>query len=124
MSFAHTAITVRDLDRSIEFYTRWLGLELVSRREIPTNKAEIVFLKDPGNQAMLELTHWQEKKDWTEGDELDHLAYRIPDVSDLVHRVSEAGVKVAREPYSLPGSDSKLAFILDPNGIWIELIEG
>lgn len=124
-SFAHTSITVKDLETSLAFYQRWLGLELERRHKIPSNRAEIAFLKCPTTGTLLELTHWWDRTDadWTEGDELDHLAFHVEDVAALVKEARQAGVEIAKEPYNLPGSTSKLAFLLDPNGIWVELIE-
>jgi len=123
MSFAHTSITVRDMEVSIAFYERWLGMRLERRHPIKSNRADIAFLKDTDTGALLELTWWWDKQDWTEGDELDHLAFHVPDVAALVADAREAGVEIAKEPYSLPGSATTLAFLKDPNGIWIELIE-
>ena len=123
MSFAHTSITVRDMEVSIAFYERWLGMRLERRHPIKSNRADIAFLKDTDTDALLELTWWWDKQDWTEGDELDHLAFHVPDVAALVADARKAGVEIAKEPYSLPGSTTTLAFLKDPNGIWIELIE-
>lgn len=112
------------MDQSIRFYRDTLGLRLVSRREIPENKAEIAFVSgaDSDNIAM-ELTYWREKKDWTDGDQLDHIAFIVEDVPKSVEELRRKGVEIAKEPYSLGGSKSKIAFIKDPNGIWLELIE-
>ena len=123
MGFAHTSITVRDMVVSIAFYERWLGMRLERRHPIESNRADIAFLKDTDTDALLELTWWWDKQDWTEGDELDHLAFHVPDVAALVADAREAGVEIVKEPYSLPGSATTLAFLKDPNGIWIELIE-
>ena len=100
-------------------------MELDRRHEIPSNRAEIAFLKCPSTGTVLELTHWWDKaaEEWTEGDELDHLAFHVEDLATLVEEARQADVEVAKEPYNLPDSNTKLAFLLDPNGIWIELIE-
>ncbi|MAH17149.1 MAG: lactoylglutathione lyase [Euryarchaeota archaeon] len=123
MGFAHTSITVRDMEASIAFYERWLGMRLERRHPIESTRADIAFLEDPATGALLELTWWWDKQDWNAGDELDHLAFYVPDVAALVAEARKAGVEIAKEPYSLPGSATKLAFLKDPNGIWIELIE-
>ena len=124
MKIAHASITVKDLDQSINFYCDTLGLKLASRREIPENKAEIAFVEgEGGSNLALELTHWREKKDWTEGDQLDHIAFVVTDVEESVNEFRRKGVEIAKEPYALKGSGSKIAFIKDPNGIWLELIE-
>jgi catechol 2,3-dioxygenase-like lactoylglutathione lyase family enzyme len=68
-------------------------------------------------------TFWRNKKDWTDGDQLDHIAFIVPDVAKTILELRKKGVEIVKEPYSLQGSKSKIAFIKDPNGIWLELIE-
>lgn len=124
MKIAHASITVKNMDQSINFYCNTLGLRLASRREIPENRAEIAFVEgENGDNLALELTHWKDKKDWTDGDQLDHIAFLVSDVQKSVDEFRQKGVEVAKEPYSLSGSKSKIAFIKDPNGIWLELIQ-
>ena len=123
MKFAHVSITVKDMEESIAFYQNVMGLDLVSRREIPENNAEIAFLSDKISDVRIELTYWSDKTDWTSGDELDHLAFTVPDMDVAMETFRSQHVKIAKEPYSLQGSARKIAFITDPNGIWIELIE-
>ncbi|MEM3671083.1 MAG: VOC family protein [Thermoprotei archaeon] len=121
MQLLHTSITVRNMDESIDFYTNKIGMSLTGRREIPQNKAEIAFLSAEGTDHRIELTWWKEKKDYSEGDQLDHIAFGVEDVYSEVDRLRKLGVEVAKEPYTL--GTSKIAFVKDPNGIWIELIE-
>jgi len=124
MKIDHASITVKDMDQSVRFYCDILGLKLSRRREIPENKAEIAFVEgESGSNLSLELTYCREKKDWTDGDQLDHIAFVVPDVRTSIEEFRSKGVEVAKEPYSLQGSRSKIAFIKDPNGIWLELIE-
>ncbi len=111
------------MEESIKFYRDVIGLKFVSRREIPENKAEIAFVEGDGGGSSLELTHWSEKKGWVDGDQLDHIALGVPDVEKAVQEFKRKGVEIAKEPYLLQGSKHKIAFIKDPNGIWIELIE-
>jgi len=123
MKLLHTSITVKNMDESIEFYTEIIGLELRNRREIPENKAEIAFLSDKQSDVQLELTYWKEKKDWNQGDELDHLAFGVPDMDEAMKFFKNHRVEITKEPYSLRGSNTKIAFISDPNGIWLEIIQ-
>ncbi len=123
MRFSHTSITVRDMDESVRFYTQALGLELERRREIPENRAEIAFVRDPLSGMRIELTWWTEKKELAEGDQLDHLAFEVPDLDAAMRELQAQGAKVARAPYTLKGSSNRIAFVNDPNGIWIELLE-
>jgi lactoylglutathione lyase len=99
-----------------------LGLKFVSRREIKQNNAEIAFLKDDSG-AGIELTHWRDKKSLNEGDNFDHIAFGVNDVDATVKELKERGVVIAMEPFSLQGSTGKIAFIKDPDGNWLELIQ-
>jgi lactoylglutathione lyase len=121
LKILHTCLNVSDLDRAINFYTKHLGLELSNRRKVTQNNAEIAFMKDEAGNA-IELTYWVGKK-ITEGDNFDHIAFEASDVTSVVKRLKENGVEIAMEPFSLQGSTSKLAFIKDPDGNWLELIE-
>ncbi|MGA2875669.1 MAG: VOC family protein [Nitrososphaerales archaeon] len=124
MKIAHASITVKNMDQSLNFYCNILGLNISRRREIPENKAEIAFVQGEGQSTpSLELTYWREKKDWVDGDQLDHIALAVHDVAKTVEEFRKKGVEIAKEPYSLHGSTRKIAFVKDPNGIWIELIE-
>jgi lactoylglutathione lyase len=118
----HTCLNVSNLDRSIDFYVKHLGLRFVNRREIKQNNAEIAFLKDEEGGA-IELTHWRDKKTLVEGDNFDHIAFGVEDVDATVAMLRKNGVTIAMEPYSLQGSTSKIAFIKDPDGNWLELIQ-
>jgi lactoylglutathione lyase len=122
MRILHTCLNVADLDRSIEFYTKLIGLRFVSRREVKQNNAEIAFFQDDSGAA-IELTHWRDKKSLTEGDNFDHIAFGVKDVKAAVDELRTQGVAIAMEPFSLAGSTSKIAFIKDPDGNWLELIE-
>jgi lactoylglutathione lyase len=121
MKLLHTSITAKDMDESISFYTTKLGMTLASRREIKQNNAEIAFLEAEGTDHRIELTWWKDKKDYADGDQLDHIAFAVEDLEGTVDRMRRDGVVIAKEPYSL--GSSRIAFIKDPNGIWLELIE-
>jgi lactoylglutathione lyase len=124
MKIDHASITVKDMNESLDFYCKTLGLKLASRREIPENKAEIAFVSSSdGDNIGIELTYWKEKKDWTDGDQLDHIAFIVDDTRKSIEEFRRKGVEIAKEPYSLSGSKSVIAFIKDPNGIWLELIQ-
>jgi len=121
LKILHTCLNVSDLDRSISFYTSNLHLNLTGRREIKQNNAVIAFLKDESGNA-IELTHWRDKK-IVEGDNFDHLAFEVEDVQSAVETLRKNGVTIAMEPYSLQGSTSRIAFVKDPDGNWLELIQ-
>jgi len=123
MKFLHTSITVRRMDESLAFYTEVLGLEFERRRTITENHAEIAFVRDPASGAHIELTHWDGKDQFEAGEQLDHLAFEVEDLDRVLMRMRSKGVRVAKEPYRLSGGSARIAFVLDPNDVWIELIE-
>ena len=123
MKLLHTSITVKNMNETIKFYTENFGLKLVNRREIPENNAEIAFLEDDQTDYRIELTFWCNKQDYSEGDQLDHLALGVKDMDRSIADLKRKGVKIAKEPYFLTNSLKRIAFIKDPNDIWIELIQ-
>ena len=125
MRLDHCCLNVRDMDAAIRFYERSFGMKLLSRREIKENDAEIAFVGYGEDQMKLELTHWRAWKpeDYTEGSTFDHIALVVEDVRGLVARLKAEGVKVAKEPYTLSGSGSVIAFVHDLDGNWVELIQ-
>ncbi len=123
MRFLHTSITVRRMDESLRFYTEVLGLVADGRRAIPENHAEIAFVRDPESGARVELTHWDGQETVDPGEQLDHLAFEVRELDSFLARARGLGVRVAKEPYRLSGGSGRIAFVLDPNDVWIELIE-
>lgn len=123
MRFLHTSITVRHMDESLAFYTEVLGLEFERRRTIPENHAEIAFVRDPESGARIELTHWDGKDEFDPGEQLDHLAFEVSELDRFLLKLRTKNVRIAKEPFRLSGGTGRIAFILDPNDVWIELIE-
>lgn len=123
MRFSHTSITVKSIDESVRFYTEVLGLEFDRRRAIPENHAEIAFVRDPMSGARVELTCWEGKASWESGEQLDHLAFETDDLDAFLALARSKGVRVAKEPYRLQGGSSRIAFVLDPDDVWIEILE-
>lgn len=126
--FVHTSIRTSNMDRSIDFYTRLMGLKLVSRREIPQNNAEIAFLQDPeGKGAKLELTFYRKQNKFIQADYedrlFDHLAFEVYDMKKTISMMQNEKVTITDEPFRLGPAGSLIAFIEDPDGTLIELIE-
>jgi lactoylglutathione lyase len=116
------------MDRSIDFYTRLLGLKLLNRLEIDRNDAEIAFLQDPeGRGARLELTYFRKQKKFIQADYedrlFDHIAFEIKDMNKAISKLRSEKVTITDEPFRLGPSGPLLAFIEDPDGTLIELIE-
>ncbi len=124
----HTSIRVSNLERSIDFYTRFLELRLISRREIPANDAEIAFLCDPvARGATLELTFYRNQKKFVQTayeDRLfDHIAFEVKDMNETIAAMRSSGIVVTDEPFRLGPTGPLIAFVEDPDGTLIELIE-
>lgn len=126
--FVHASIRTSDMERSIDFYTRLLGLALVNRREIPQNNAEIAFLQDPqAKGATLELTYYRNQKKFIQADYedrvFDHLAFEVKDMQETIAAMRKEKVTITDEPFKLSSTGSLIAFVEDPDGTLIELIE-
>src|SRR4030042_3406473 len=128
MIFSHTSIRTSNIDKSINFYTRLMGLKLLSRREIPQNDAEIAFLQDPdGKGARLELTFFRKQKSFVQAEYeervFDHVAFEIKNMKETMSILQKNKVTVTDEPFKLGPTGPVIAFIEDPDGTLIELIE-
>jgi len=128
MIFTHTSIRTSNIDNSITFYTRLMGLKLLSRREIPQNNAEIAFLQDPdGKGARLELTFFRKQKNFVQAEYeerlFDHIAFEIKDMEETLSVMRKSKVTISDEPYKLGPTGPVIAFVEDPDGTLIELIE-
>ena len=128
MIFTHTSIRTSNIDKSINFYTRLMGLKLLSRREIPQNDAEIAFLQDPdGKGARLELTFFRKQKNFVQAEYeerlFDHIAFEIKDMEETLSVMRKSKVTISDEPYKLGPTGPVIAFVEDPDGTLIELIE-
>lgn len=128
MIFTHTSIRTRNMDRSIDFYTRLMSLKLLRRREIPQNNAEIAFLQDPdGKGASLELTFYRKQEKFIQADYedrlFDHLAFEVKNMEKTIDMMRNEKVTITDEPYRLGPTGPVIAFIEDPDGTLIELIE-
>ena len=126
--FDHASIRTSNVERSIDFYTRLLGLKVLSRREIKQTNAEIVFLRDPkGEGCTLELTFYHDQKKFTqpvyEMRLFDHLAFTVQSMDQTIAALRKENVTVTDEPFKLAPNGPTIAFIEDPDGTLIELIE-
>jgi len=126
--FVHTSIRTSNMERSINFYTKLLGLKLVNRREIPQNNAEIAFLRDPeAKGATLELTFYRNQKKFSQPDYedrlFDHIGFEVEDMTKTIVAMRKENVTITDEPFRLGSSGSLIAFVEDPDGTLIELIQ-
>ena len=127
MNFLHTMLRVGDLPRSIDFYTRVLGMRMLRERDVPEYKYRLAFLGygngNADNGAELELTYNYGVDKYELGTAFGHLALGVPDVAAACERIRTAGGKVTREAGPVKGGTTVIAFIEDPDGYKIELIE-
>jgi catechol 2,3-dioxygenase-like lactoylglutathione lyase family enzyme len=116
----YTGIRVRDLARSVRFYSEGLGLRPGATGRMAAGGVW-QELKDPESGAVLELNFYPGEPPYREGDELDHLGFRVDRLEEAVRRLESLGARVRIPPFSESGQ--RLAFLSDPDGVWIELYE-
>ena len=124
-SYLHTMLRVGNLERSIHFYTTFLGMKELRRNEVPAGKYTLVFLGygDESSHTVLELTYNWGVDQYEIGTAFGHLALGVPDIYATCERLRAAGVKITREPGPVKFGTTVIAFIEDPDGYKIELIE-
>ncbi len=126
MRILHTMLRVGNLQRSIDFYTQVLGMQLLRTSENPEYKYSLAFVGYEGGnpgQAEIELT-WNWGTDHYElGTAYGHIAIAVPDAHAACERIKAAGGKVTREAGPVKGGSTIIAFVTDPNGYKIELIQ-
>ena len=122
----HTMIRVFDLDKSLAFYTEAMGMKVLRKREVPEGKYTLAFVgyADETSQAVVELTYnWDQAKPYEIGSGFGHLAVGVPDVKAVCEDVAKKGGKVTRAPGPVKFGTTVIAFVEDPDGYKIELIE-
>ncbi len=125
-SYLHTMVRVRELDRSVAFYSL-LGMRELRRHEVPDGRYTLAFIGYDDNahgQAEIELTHnWDQESTYEVGSGFGHFAVGVPDVAAACERVRDGGGKVTREAGPVKFGTTVIAFVEDPDGYKIELIE-
>ena len=124
MKFLHTMIRVGNLDESIKFYVDILKLKLVRKSDYPHGKFTLAFLSyDINEEPFLELTYNWETDNYNLGNGFGHIAIGVDDLYSTCEEITKKGGKITREPGPMKGSKSLLAFVEDPNGYKIELLQ-
>jgi lactoylglutathione lyase len=119
MKLAHTMIRVKDLQETLDFYTGFLGLKEIRRKDIG-DEATLIFLADDDERYYIELTVNHGRTDYTLGDQFGHLAFFAEDLDRVVEEVERRGWSYRR---SRPELTSKYIFVKDPNGYDVEILE-
>tara|TARA_B000000557_G_scaffold182036_1_gene148722 strand:+ start:130 stop:510 length:381 start_codon:yes stop_codon:yes gene_type:complete len=125
MKFLHTMIRVANLDRSIDFYTSIIGLKLVRKTDYPHGKFTLAFLSINSNddEPFLELTYNWDIEKYELGTAFGHIAIGVDDIYQICDEIKSKGGTITREPGPMKGSKSILAFVEDPDGYKIELLQ-
>ncbi len=124
--FLHTMLRVRDLDKSLDFYTRLLGMKVLRQKDYPSGEFTLAFVGygDETDSTVIELTHnWGQEENYDLGSAFGHLAIGVPDIYGTCEVLEKEGVSIPRPPGPMKHGGSVIAFIEDPDGYKIELIE-
>jgi len=124
MRLLHTMLRVGDLQRSIDFYTRILGMKLLRQSENPEYKYTLAFVGygDEKDEAVIELTYNWGVSEYELGNAFGHIAIEARDIYATCEAIRAAGGTVTREPGPVKGGTTEIAFVVDPDGYKIELI--
>lgn len=122
----HTMMRVMDLQRSLDFYIGAMGMQLVRRQDYPTGRFTLAFLGygAEDDSTVLELTHnWDQTEPYAQGTAWGHIAIAVTDIQAVCADLAEFGVNIVRAPGPMKHSATLIAFIEDPDGYKIELIQ-
>ena len=122
----HTMIRVRDLDRSIKFYTQMLGMKELRRNEVTAGRYTLAFVgyDDEASSSVIELTYnWDQPGPYQLGNAFGHLAVGMPDVYKACADIKAAGGNVTREAGPVQHGTTVIAFVEDPDGYKVELVQ-
>ena len=118
-------LRVSDLEKSIDFYVNTLGMNLIRKKDYPHGKFTLAFVGygSEKDNAVIELTQNWGKKNYNKGDGFGHIALGVQDIYEVCQSLSKNGCKITRKPGPMKNSKTVLAFVEDPDGYKIELIE-
>ena len=126
MRLLHTMLRIIDLDRSVKFYTELLGMKLLRQKDYPDGEFTLAFLGygNEANNTVLELTHNWNTSGYEKGNAFGHIAIAVKHIYQACQHLRERGVEIVREPGPMKNDRAEvIAFIIDPDGYQIELIE-
>ena len=125
MRLLHTMLRVGDLDRSITFYTEVLGMRLLRRKDYPGGRFTLAFVGygEESDTTVLELTHNWDTADYEIGSGYGHIAIGVDDIVGVCDQIRAKGGRVVREPGPMKNGITVIAFVDDPDGYKVELIE-
>lgn len=125
MRLLHTMIRVNDLDESLRFYCEGLGMKLLRKKDYPNGRFTLAFLGygDEASHTVIELTHNWDTHSYELGTAFGHLAIGVEDIHETCETLRAWGARIVREPGPMKFGDTVIAFLEDPNGYRIELIQ-
>ena len=125
MKYLHTMIRVGNLDKSIEFYTELLGMKLIKKKDYPHGEFTLAFLSFDENdkEPFLVLTYNWGISNYEIGKGFGHIALGVENIFAICDEIKTKGGKITREPGPMKGSTSILAFVEDPDGYKVELLQ-
>lgn len=125
MRLLHTMLRVGDLERSLAFYTEVLKMSLLRRKDYPSGRFTLAFVGygPESDQTVLELTHNWDTSSYELGDAYGHIALGVEDIRSTCAAISGKGGRVVREPGPMKHGSTVIAFVEDPDGYKVELIE-
>ncbi|PCI64744.1 MAG: lactoylglutathione lyase [Kordiimonadales bacterium] len=119
MKFLHTMVRVNNLDDSLDFYCKHLGLEEVRRVDVEKGRFTLVYLAAPGDSGgEVELTYNWDVEEYSGGRNFGHMAFAVENIYETCQKLMDAGVTINRPP-----RDGHMAFVRSPDGISIELLQ-
>jgi len=123
MRFLHSMIRVKDIDASLKFYTELLNMKIEKKKRL--DDCELYFLDDEDGAAQIELTYNDKtpEEGYKNGNAFGHFAFSVKSLDEFTKKLNNLGYKYLYEPFDLNGKGTKIAFIQDPDGNEIELIE-
>lgn len=117
MKYLHAMVRTTDPQKSIKFYET-LGLKLMRKKDVESAKFSLYFLATAEGEPEIELTHNWDEQNYSRGNQFGHLAFQVEDIYQKCQQLQDSGVEILRPP-----RDGRMAFIKDPNGISIELLQ-
>ena len=125
MRMLHTMLRVGDLDRSLRFYTEVLGMQLLRRKDYPSGRFTLAFVGygEESDTTVLELTHNWDQNHYELGEGYGHIALGVEDIQSTCLAISKRGGRGVREPGPMQHGSTVIAFVEDPDGYKVELIQ-
>jgi lactoylglutathione lyase len=125
MRLLHTMLRVNQLQETIDFYSKFFGMKVLRQQDYPDGKFSLAFIGygDESTNTVIELTHNWETKSYEHGEAYGHIAIEVDDAYETCNKIKAMGGKVLREAGPMMHGTTVIAFIEDPNGYKVELIQ-